>query len=206
MKSKQAEFVIIDVETTGLSPLNGDRIVEIAAMRIKNGEVAQTFESLINPECPIPAGAVNIHGITKDMIKNAPKAGQILPEIIDFVGGACIVGHNIKFDLDFVCYQLSLLGRKLQSGNPAIDTIKMAKHFLPHLSSYTLSSVTLSFGIKIKETHRALADVQLTANIFLRLLDMAEEQKLEKFQDIFEKFSVQKPNFKIENAKQETLF
>ena len=206
MKSKQAEFVIIDTETTGLSATNGDRIVEIAAVRVKNGIVTEKFESLVNPERSIPEGAQNIHKITKDMIKNAPKASAILPEVLHFIGGACVVGHNIKFDLDFLCYQLALISRKLKNETPAIDTIKMAKYFLPHLSNYTLSSVVLSFGIKIKETHRALADAELTADIFIRLLEMAEEQKLETFQILFEKFNVQKPSFKFEDKQQTILF
>ena len=206
MKSKQAEFVIIDTETTGLSATNGDRMVEIAAVKIKKGSVVERFESFIDPERAIPHGAQHIHKITKEMLKNAPKAKEILPDVLHFIGGACVVGHNIKFDLDFLCYQLSLIGRKLKNETPALDTLKMSKHFLPHLSNYSLSSVALSFGIKIKETHRALADAELTADVFIRLLEMAEEQKLETFQILFEKFNTPKPNFKIEEEKQAILF
>ncbi|HNV24418.1 MAG TPA: 3'-5' exonuclease [Candidatus Omnitrophota bacterium] len=206
MKIKQTEFVIIDTETTGLSATNGDRMVEIAAVKIRNGEISERFESLINPERSVPEGAQNIHKITKEMLKNAPKAEKILPDVLHFIGGACVVGHNIKFDLDFLCYQLSLIRRKLKNETPAIDTLKMAKYFLPHLSNYSLSSVALSFGIKIKENHRALADAELTAQIFIRFLDMAEEQKMGTFQKLFEKFNIPKPNFKINLQGQEILF
>ena len=130
MNAKKAEYVVFDVETTGLSPQGGDRIVEIAAVRVKNWEVVDIFESLVNPQRELPADAQRIHSITKAMIAEAPTADEVLPRMIDFTGGACLVGHNIKFDLNFLCFQLSLIGRKLKEETPAIDTLKMAKELL----------------------------------------------------------------------------
>jgi len=146
MNTKQTEYVVFDVETTGLFPQRGDRIVEIAAVRVKNWKIVDTFEFLINPQRDLPIEAQNINNISEDMLAGAPTADKVLPKMIDFTRGACLVGHNIKFDLNFLCYQLSLIGRKLKEETPAIDTLKMAKELLPHLTSFRLAHVAHSLG------------------------------------------------------------
>lgn len=206
MNIKNTEYVVFDVETTGLSPQSGDRIVEIAAVRVKNWEVVGTFESLINPERELPEEAQRIHNITEDMIAAAPTADEVLPKIIDFTGGACLVGHNIKFDLNFLCFQLSLIGRRLRDETPAIDTLKMAKELLPHLTSFRLSHVAHSLGAKIETTHRALPDVILTASVMSRLLAIAQDQNIHTFKSLHKHFGVPKPNFKIEQMNHEFAF
>ncbi|HQP10780.1 MAG TPA: 3'-5' exonuclease [Candidatus Omnitrophota bacterium] len=206
MNARQTEYVVFDVETTGLSPQNGDRIVEIAAVRLRNWEIIDTFESLVNPERELPSEAQQIHHITEAMLAKAPTADHILPQIIDFTGGACLVGHNIKFDLNFLCYQLSLVGRKLRDETPAIDTLKMAKELLPHLTSFRLSHVAHSLGAAIKEAHRALPDVKVTAMVMKRLMDIAAEQDISTFRSLHKHFGVIKPNFKIEQKNHEFVF
>ena len=206
MNTKQAEYVIFDVETTGLFPQRGDRIVEIAAVRVKNWKIVDTFESLINPERNIPIEAQNINKITEEMVANAPTADIVLPKMIDFTAGACLVGHNIKFDLNFLCYQLSLNGRKLREETPAIDTLKMAKELQPHLTSFRLAHVAHSLGETVEETHRALSDVKLTANVMRRLFDIAGDQNIHSFKNLHKRFGVTKPNFKIEQINHEFVF
>lgn len=206
MNARKTEYVVFDVETTGLSPQGGDRIVEIAAVRVRNLEVVDVFESLVNPQRELPADAQRIHGITREMIAGAPAADEVLPRMIDFTGGACLVGHNIKFDLNFLCFQLSLIGRKLREETPAVDTLKMAKELLPHLTSFRLTHVAHSLGTAIKETHRALPDVKLTAGVMNRLLDIAGEQNIRTFKELHRHFGVPKPNFKIEQLNHEFAF
>jgi DNA polymerase III epsilon subunit len=206
MKAHAAEYVVIDVETTGLYPQRGDRIIEIAGLRIKNGTVVETLHSMINPERDIPDEARRIHNITNEMILTAPTAAEFLPQAVEFIGGACLVGHNIKFDLDFVCCQLSFCGRRLRHETPALDTLKMAKELMPHLGSFRLTSVANALGVKVTEAHRALADVQTTAEIFKSLLHLATKQNLTTFQEIHQKFSVLKPVFHIDQPRQESLF
>ncbi len=203
--ARETEYVIFDVETTGLSPLEGHRILEIAAARVRGGQIVETLESLINPQREIPSQAQAVHKITPDMVCGAPTAAEFLPRFVDFVGGACLCGQNVKFDLDFVCHELSLAGYKLGEGTPAIDTIKLAKYFLPQLSSYRLGNIAKALGLKVGTTHRALADVELTVQVLNRLLMIAEEQGFSKFQDILREFGVQKPNFKF-NQHQDMLF
>lgn len=206
MHTHETEFVILDVETTGLDPLSGDRIIEIAAKKIKNRQVVDIFQSFINPQREIPLEAQQINNITEAMIADAPFHDVVLPQVLQFIGGACLVGHNIGFDLKFLCYELSLLGRKLNEATPALDTLKMSKRFLPQLTSHRLENIAIFLGVKIKETHRALADVELTAAVLRHFINMAAAQKVATFKQLVDEFSVIKPVFKIEQVHQEFLF
>jgi len=206
MKIHQLDCVVFDVETTGLSPVDGDRIIEIAAVKMRNHEIIDTFESFVNPKRSIPKEAQAINKITPEMVADAPTADQVLPRMISFIGGACLVGHNIKFDLDFLCYELVQCGRRLHAATPAVDTLKMTKMYLPQLSRHRLENVAQYFGERIGETHRALADVKLTAAIFNRLVDIAVKQGLDTPGELFKQFGVEKPSFKADNVHQATLF
>ncbi len=206
MNARQTEYVVFDVETTGLSPQGGDRIVEIAAVRVRNWKIIDTFESLVNPQRDLPVEAQEINKITEAMLADAPTADQVLPKIIEFTGGACLVGHNVKFDLNFLCYELSLIGRKLREKTPAIDTLKMAKELLPHLTSFRLAHVAHSLGATAETTHRALPDVKLTAKVMQRLMDIATDQHINTFRNIHKHFGVIMPNFKIEQKNHEFVF
>jgi DNA polymerase III epsilon subunit family exonuclease len=206
LKIKNAEFIVFDVETTGLTPLDGDRIIEIAAIKLKDLKPVATFHSLINPLRDIPASATNVNQITSDMLSDSPTAEAFLPGIIDFIGGGCVVGHNVKFDLNFLCHELSLSGRKLREETPAIDTLKMAKALIPYLSSYKLSHIAGALGITIGETHRALSDVQLTVDVLIRLMDMAGDRNIEGLQEFCRQFSVEKPVFRIAAQVSQDLF
>ncbi len=197
MKARDVEFVVVDVETTGLSALEGDRIIEIAAARVRGLTIVDHFESFVNPLRDIPASAQQVHHITPEMVMSEPPAREVLPRFVDFIGGACLCGQNPKFDLDFICHELSLAGRQLGEGTPVVDTIKMAKYFLPQLASYRLHNVAKALGVKVGVTHRAMADVELTAAILCRLLTVAEGQGLGMFVDVLREFGVQKPRFRL---------
>ena len=208
MKPSNAEYVVFDVETTGLSPKSGDKIIELGAVKIKHSQIVDTFETFINPHRDIPIEAQRIHNISSEMVLGAPDASEILPDFIQFIGGAGLVGHNVKFDLDFVCCELALIGRKLSADIPAIDTLKMSKHLLAHLRSHRLSYVAHNLGVMVEETHRALADVKLTAKVFLHLLDVCEDQGIGSFYDFHKLYGVIKPSFPIQHAEmnQHSLF
>ncbi len=139
MNIRTAEFIVFDVETTGLSARDGDRIIEIAAMKVREGQVVDRFYSLINPKRTVPSAATMVNQITEDMLADAPTADQVLPGIIEFISGGCVAGHNVRFDLDFLCHELSLAGRRLKDETPAVDTLKMARELIPYLSNYKLA-------------------------------------------------------------------
>lgn len=206
MKITDTEFVVFDVETTGLSALDGDRIIEIAGVKIKNLKAVEEFSTFINPRRDVPIEAQNIHGITNEMIQDAPSSEDYLPKIIDFIGGACLVGHNISFDLKFLCYELSLAGRKLHPATPAVDTLKMARKLIPYLSNYRLGHLANSLGVKVNTTHRALDDVKLTSSVLIHLLQKATKQYITNFPELYKQFGVEKPNYPITQISQEMLF
>ena len=206
MDIKTAEFIVFDVETTGLSPRDGDRIIEIAAMKVKGAVVVDKWYSLVNPRRALPPEAMSVNGITEEMISDAPTAPDVLPRMIEFIGGGCIAGHNVRFDLGFLCYELSLMGRKLQDGTPAIDTLKMAKDLLPYLSSYKLSYLARSLGVTVNDAHRAMADVEITVKVMLRLIEMAGEQNLSNVGKFLAQFGVEKPSYKLSQSVQASLF
>ncbi len=205
-KALESEYVVFDVETTGLSVIEGDRIIEIAALRLKNGVLAERIVSLVNPGRPLSAGAQDVNGITEEMVREAPPASEVLPRMIEFSSHACLVAHNASFDIKFLAYELALSGRKLYDATPVIDTIKMAKAFLPYLSSYRLGALANSLGVKIGIAHRAEADVEITVSVFQRLLSMAEDHNIHDLKTLVARFGVEKPSFKLNNSSQDSFF
>lgn len=206
MNIKLAEFVIFDVETTGLSPVDGDRIVEIAAVKIRGPQIVDRFYSLVNPQRSIPSQASQVNNITDEMVATAPLAADVLPQMIHFIGGACVTGHNVRFDLNFLCYELALIGRRLNDQTPAVDTLKMARELLPYLSNHKLAYLARSLGVVVDQTHRAMADVEITVAVFLRLMEMAGDKNLQKVSVFLDQFGVEKPSFKLNQKSQASLF
>ena len=206
MNIKLAEFVIFDVETTGLSPVDGDRIVEIAAVKIKGAVVVDKFYSLVNPQRSMPSHATLVNNITQEMLVDAPVAADVLPPMINFIGGACVAGHNVRFDLNFLCYELALIGRRLNDQTPAVDTLKMARDLLPYLSNHKLAYLARSLGVVVDQTHRAMADVEITVAVFLRLMEMAGDKDLHQVAVFLNQFGVEKPSFKLIQKAQASLF
>jgi len=168
--------------------------------------VVDKFYSLVNPQRSIPSQATMVNNITDEMVANAPLAADVLPQMIHFIGGACVTGHNVRFDLNFLCYELSLTGRRLHDQTPAIDTLKMARELLPYLSNHKLAYLARSLGVVVDQTHRAMADVEITVGVFLRLMEMAGDKNLQQASVFLEQFGVEKPNFKLTQKTQASLF
>jgi DNA polymerase III alpha subunit (gram-positive type) len=108
--------------------------------------------------------------------------------------------------LTFLCYELALIGRRLNDQTPAVDTLKMARDLLPYLSNHKLAYLARSLGVTVDETHRAMADVQLTVAVFLRLMEMAGDKDLQKASVFLAQFGVEKPSFKLNQKVQSLLF
>ena len=206
LTTQHMEFVVFDVGTTGLSVVDGDRIIEIAAMKIKDGAIIDKFYSLVNPGRSIPEAASRVNNITDDMVAQAPISGDVLPRLVDFIGGACVAGHNVRFDLSFLCYELSRINRKLNESTPVVDTLKMSRDLLPYLSNHKLSYLSRSLGVVVGETHRAMADVELTVQVLIRLMGMAQEKKMHKVTEFLTNYGVEKPAYKFVTVSQTSLF
>src|SRR5712692_6365661 len=169
----EAEFVILDTETTGLRP-GPDRVIELAGIRMRGGEVVSSFSSLVNPGRRLPLFIVKFPGITQEMVTYAPKAQEVFPSFLHFIDGAILVGHNIGFDIGFLSYEARLLGRNFPIDG--LDTIALARRFLPVLRRFKLDIVAEHLKIPAANRHRAVGDAKVTAAIFVRLLELAQQQ------------------------------
>src|SRR6266849_6407488 len=172
----EIEYVVLDTETTGLRP-GSHRVIEIAGVRIRGGEALGSFQTLLNPGTRLPSFIVQFTGITQEMVNKAPKAAEIFPDFLNFIDGAILVGHSIGFDLGFLSYEARLLG--LDFPIDGLDTIPLARRFLPALRRFKLDSVADHLKIATANRHRALGDARVTAAIFIKLLALAQEQGIQ---------------------------
>ncbi|MDO5549593.1 MAG: exonuclease domain-containing protein [Lachnospiraceae bacterium] len=172
-----ADYVVFDLETTGLSPWS-DAIIEISAVKVKGGRVADTFSTLVNPGCPIPARASAVNGITDKMVADAPCLKEAMEKFLDFIGTEVLVGHNIhSFDLNFIHQALSkLYGRVLP--NDSIDTLAMARGCLPQLSRHRLTDLAAYFHISTEGAHRALNDCVMNQKCFEEMGKLLKAKKV----------------------------
>jgi DNA polymerase-3 subunit epsilon len=167
------DFVVVDTETTGLRP-GVDRVIEIAAVRVQGGEVKDAFQTLLNPQRNLPPFIVKFTGITSEMVREAPLAQAIFPEFLLFIEGATLVGHNLGFDLNFLTHEARLLSRPFPIDG--FDTIPLARRLLPGLKRFKLDYVAEHLHIPARQRHRAMGDAQVTAEIFLRMLERAKAE------------------------------
>jgi len=160
-------LAVVDVETTGLSPRYGDRIIEIGLLRVEEGREL-TFQSVVDPRCPISPGATAVHGITEEMVAGAPRFADLADEVWRLLDGAVLVGHNAPFDWSFLNAERSYLGLPSLT-NPVLDTLSLARrHFAFPRNS--LGAIAAALGIPTPVSHRALADVLTTWEVLKRFL------------------------------------
>lgn len=192
LKLNDVEFVIFDTETTGLNPYSGDRIVEIAGVRIKGGRKISSIQALINPNRPISEAAFAVNRISADMLKDAPSAREVLPAFLDFIRGSCICSYNAGFDLDFLNNELKLSGIRISEELLVVDILKMAKRLLPSQERYALWFIAEKLGIKQEQEHRAMSDVKLTLKVFRRLMKILQNKGIDDFYNFSHLFSISK--------------
>ena len=160
--------VVVDVETTGLSPRYGDRVVEVGLLRSESGAVT-TFQSLVNPRRMISPGASAVHGITQAMVDAAPPFAEVAPRIWPFLDGAVLVAHNAPFDLSFLNAERAYLGIP-PLANRVIDTLALARRYF-QFPRNSLGLIAESLGIPAPVQHRALADVEITLRVLGRFVE-----------------------------------
>lgn len=151
------DYVVFDLETTGLNPAT-DRIIEISAVKVKKGKVEERFSTLVNPGRRIPAAASQVNGITDEMVKDAPAIKDALEQFLAFIGGEVLVGHNIHtFDMKFLNCAMEEIYEK-DISNDYIDTLYMARSCLRELPHHRLTDLAQHFHISTEGAHRALND------------------------------------------------
>ncbi|MEI6288201.1 MAG: 3'-5' exonuclease [bacterium] len=165
------EFVVFDIETTGLDPVR-DEILEIAALRLRGKEEIGRFEALIQPTRPVPPESEKIHGLNDIfLLVNGRPAKDVVGEFMNFVGDGILVGHNIRnFDWLFILNHLKRLYLPAQE-NKIIDTLELSRRLLP-LGAFNLSAVAKHFGYEHKNAHRAMPDVEVNAKVFKELMEI----------------------------------
>jgi DNA polymerase-3 subunit epsilon len=162
-------IVMLDFETTGLSPAMGDRITEVAALRIEGGRVTGRYVSLVNCGVRIPAFITALTGITQDMVDAAPPASRVVPELIDFIGEDALSAHNASFDEKFLTAEGERLGRSCGHAH-LVCSLKLARRVFPGLPSYKLGQLSRQLGIAFRSrAHRAEADAEVAAEVLLHI-------------------------------------
>lgn len=164
----EAGFVVVDVETTGMSPVE-DRMTEIAMMRVRGGKVTEEFSTLINPLITIPAFITDLTGIDNLTVENAPTAREVAPYISEFLGDDVFTAHNAAFDWMFVS-TTTLRERGQELTNDRLCTVKLTRRILPFLPSKSLGPVARFMDIPIRQRHRASGDAFATAELLIRFL------------------------------------
>lgn len=160
------EFVVFDLETTGLSPTQNE-ILEIGAICTRNFLPVKQFQTLVKPSGPIHPDATKVHGITDEMVKDAPSLKDVLPKLMDFIGPRTLVAHNARFDLSFLQEGLKKhLNREFN--NPSIDTLSLSRECFT-LPSYALGALAKAFGIEMEKAHRSIDDCLATLELFKKI-------------------------------------
>ncbi len=195
-------LVFFDVETTGLNPNQEDAICEIGAVKIKENEIVDTFQTLINPKRKIPSYVSSIHHIYDEDVKDAPCFEDIADKFLEFLKDSIICGYNLSFDLSFLNKELEKINYPLLKNSPTIDVLKMAKRTLK-LTRYSLGCVCDYLGIKPERLHRAYEDAYLTSQIFSKIRKNLEEKGITKIEEILSLFAL--PNQFLKNLYQPLL-
>ena len=170
-------FVVFDVETTGLSAVY-DTIIELAAVKIKDGEIIDRFESFANPHHRLSATTINLTGITDDMVQNAPEVGEVIQRFHDWVGNDVLVAHNASFDMGFLNVGYKNIGLE-KAKNPVIDTLELGRFLYPEMKNHRLNTLTKKFDIELTQHHRAIYDAEATGYLLLKMLKDALEKGIE---------------------------
>lgn len=165
----ETDFVVFDLETTG-AKAPPCRITEIGAYRVKNGEVAEEFQTLLNPETPIPRFITELTGISDDMVADAPLFADIVGDLLSFIGDSILVAHNSGFDMRFLNYEIGRVFTDYRIANPCLCTVLLSRKLLPDIVNHKLKTVADHYSIDLVNHHRASADAYATAHIFVNLL------------------------------------
>ncbi|SHH42625.1 DNA polymerase III catalytic subunit, PolC type [Clostridium collagenovorans DSM 3089] len=193
-RSLEDEYVVFDIETTGFSSDN-DKIIEIGAVKVKDGQIIDSFNVFVNPERKIPLNIIELTGINNDMVKDAETIENVLPKFMKFIGESVVVAHNATFDTSFIRKNCNKINLKFN--NPIMDTIPLCKYIFPDLKRYKLSTIVKHLGITLEQHHRAVDDARATADILLHCFKELKEKNIENIGQLNAEFI---KNFNVKNA------
>lgn len=174
-------YVVFDLETTGFSPQK-NKIIEIGAVKVENGVITDRFSTFVNPEVPIPFQIEELTSIRDDMVIDAPKIEEILPEFMEFCRGTVMVAHNAEFDMSFIGE--NCMRQTIPCDYTVIDTVALARILLPSLNKFKLDTVAKALGISLDHHHRAVDDAACTAEIFVKFIEMLKERGAQRLDEV----------------------
>lgn len=181
-QSLHDSFVVFDLETTGFSKTR-NRIIEIGAVKIENGEITDRFSTFVNPNVAIPYKIVQLTNITDDMVSDAPTIDKALVDFLDFAKGSALVAHNANFDYGFIKEKGRELG--IAVSFPVIDTVGISRLLLS-IKNYKLDSVAKALKISLINHHRAVEDAEATAQIYEKLIKLLGEKGITNLDELYE--------------------
>lgn len=170
-------FVVFDVETTGLSAVY-DTIIELAAVKVRNGEIVGRFERFANPHHPLSATTIELTGITDDMVKDAPDVDVIIREFKEWIKDDILVAHNASFDMGFLNVAYKELLKTEKAANPVIDTLELGRFLYPEFKNHRLNTLCKKFDIELTQHHRAIYDAEATGYLLVKMLKDAAEKNI----------------------------
>lgn len=179
---EESTYVVFDVETTGLSS-RFDKIIELAAVKVHNGEIVDKFESFINPHEPLSEVIKNLTGITDGMLVDAPEFKDVLPKFKEWVGDAIFVAHNATFDMGFIDTAYETLGYG-PSTNGVVDTLEITKVLNKDLKRHNLAALSRYYNVELVSHHRAIYDAEATGYIFIKMLQQLKEAGITKHNEL----------------------
>jgi DNA polymerase-3 subunit epsilon len=162
-ESSCEEIVVLDFETTGLST-EYDRVIEVAAITIKNKKVINTFIQLMNPGKSIPSFISSLTGITNEMVKGKPSPEKVMPKLMKFIGNRPVIAHNASFDKRFLLAEMERAGLSIE--NHFLCTMVLSRKLIPDAYNHKLTTLASHLNIKSTKAHRALSDVHMTAKLW----------------------------------------
>ena len=180
-QSLRDEYVVFDLETTGFSSEH-DKIIEIGAVRVKNGKISEKYSTFVNPERKIPERITELTSITDDMVKDAPVIEKVLPDFLKFIGDNALVAHNAGFDHGFIRQKAKEQG--IETDFTVVDTVGLARVLFPELAKYKLDNIAKKLKISLENHHRAVDDAGATAEIFEKFVEMLEEKGLHTLKEV----------------------
>jgi DNA polymerase-3 subunit epsilon len=176
-------FAVVDVETTGSLAYGGDRITEVGVVLVRDGEAKTVFDTLINPDRPIPPAITALTNITASMVQDAPRFADVCDQLMGILEGHVFVAHNARFDWRFLTMEVERVTRRPLVGR-TLCTVRLARTLLPRLRRRNLDALANYYDIEIVGRHRAGGDARATAKAFLRMLDAARDRGCDSLDDL----------------------
>lgn len=189
-----SNYVVFDIETTGLSSRN-DKITEIGAVKIRDGIIVDRFSQLINPEKEIPQVVVELTGISNSLVENEPTIEEVIPKFYEFSKDSVLVAHNAKFDISFIRREYK--NNNLEFNHPILDTLVLARATMTHMKRFNLGTLCKNLGVSLVGAHRAVNDAEATAEVFIKLIEKIKRN---------EEFNFDNLNKHIRNIDSKRLF